>query len=374
MELPIDQDGTVSAGENGLKRAAPAGDLQGEAADTKKPKISRMLPPWIFDDLVVQPDAAEERKDITDDLEAGTHTLWLEHNSATNAKCRAPKCLPRMAMGKVKCRYRLNLEANQPSGAHWSQLQKPNKRFYHVACFEAIGVDVAMYITLAPEWTVDPFGGVQYQYFHPAIVDWVTSKGKAFDGDLYDEFDEALRKHRHDVDRAHDIHRFTCKDGPCVCGLPMPKPKSSDFISGEPSERTLVDVLLGVIGATPLMPLNQQLQLLLLEYWGAVPEGVTKAAIEAEKAEAAEEAKAEEQAAGALGQDDGVDNIPDGAKDGAVDSVAGKNDSLQESGIVSSVGTTNKHGGTVDETAGRLDRDNDVSNGREDGVSGENGN
>ena len=143
MEAPIDKKRNTPSDfdsdeevEKILKREAEAGALQGEPDYKKRvwgPRSS--MPAWIKwcqenthvaneplpDIFVPEPPPRDERKEITDELGAGKHTLWLEHNRATNAKCRAFDCL---VGGGMQSRYLLNLQINEPSGAWWTELGK----------------------------------------------------------------------------------------------------------------------------------------------------------------------------------------------------------------------------------------------------------
>ncbi len=249
---------------------------------------------------------AREKEDIIKEIETGSHTLTFEYNNAKTAKCRAFKCLVegnRQSDEKIRSPYRLNLEATQPSNAHWSELEKPIRRFYHVSCFEAIGVDTAKHVQQPParmsQWNGDKF--------HPAIVDWILSKGTAFDADKYGPFMDALGAHLNKVDNTLRVHARQCIEESCVCGLPLEEPKSSDFIDGEPSERSPSEVLLHVIGAASLMPATQQTRIELLEVFGEVPEALVKKALAAEKqtdAEGGKEAESEQVAEDADGEEE----------------------------------------------------------------------
>ena len=230
-----------------------------------------------------------ERQEINDELEAGSHHLALEHNNTTSAKCRADKCLvkehPHGYDDKIRSPYRLNLYAAQPDRAHWSQLEKPNRRFFHVSCLESIGVNIAQYMTLPPEEIASRISvnclSEASEYFHPAVVDWVKNKGKAFDANLYDEYENALKSYREKVSFLSMQHAFSCSKDKCTCGLPLDRPKSDDFITGEREERTLTDVLLCDMGADHLLSLEPQNKMKLLELWGRVPPTLEKAALAA---------------------------------------------------------------------------------------------
>lgn len=232
------------------------------------------------------PEEPDEREDITSELEAGSHMLLLEHTEGKNAKCRASKCLveERGYGERISSSYRLRLYATRPSDAHWTQLEKPNIRFFHVSCFEAVGVDIAKYVTLQPERELF-YGGYTTHHHHPAIVDWVTNKGKAFDAELYSgDYEAALEAYQQEIDDGiFRKHLSTCSGENCACHLPPVRPKSSDFFPEEPSERSLTDVLLHALGAGHLMPLSQRKQIQLLEVLGEVPASHTKAALAAAK-------------------------------------------------------------------------------------------
>lgn len=216
--------------------------------------------------------------------------LVLEYNNSNSAKCRARKCLvqeqPRQFDEKIRSPYRLNLQSTQNDNTHWSQLAKPNRRFFHTSCFEAIGVDTAKYVTLPPERQLSQVGfagfGISYQTFHPAIIDWVTNKGKAYDADLYGDYEETFKAYRTKADHLLAVHMITCSEGKCTCE-PLVRPNSNEFLPGEPSERSLTDVLLHEIGAVHLMPLSQKDSIWLLEIMGEVPKALSKEAIAAAK-------------------------------------------------------------------------------------------
>ena len=205
---------------------------------------------------------------------------------------------PRQLDEKIRSPYRINLQAKQPDVRHWSQLDRPNRQFFHVSCLESIGVDMAQHITLPPEHVVgDLRMGAGYsltsQQFHPAIFDWVTQKGKAFDAALYHEYDKTLKKYEKDFSNAIMIHKFSCS-GNCRCGLPLERPKSSDFIEGEPTERTLSDVLLHIMDADHLDDAPTELRIALLEVWGEVPPSFTKTALASTEDEEDTEDESEE--------------------------------------------------------------------------------
>jgi hypothetical protein len=243
----------------------------------------------------------DERQGITDELEAESHMLVLEHNkNNSNAKCRALKCLVKEQPGqydeKIRSPYRLNLQATRPSHAHWSQLEKPNRRFFHVSCFQAIGVDIANHMTFPPERVVSStLGGVAISHttFHPAIVDWVTNKGKAFDVGLYGEYDDALEAYQTQLDHLDIAHIRTCSGGKCTCGLPPVKPKSSDFLHGEPFTCSLADVLPAVDCRSPHAAPTARTDLSArnTEEVPASPKAASEAAEQKETEDEGEEAK-----------------------------------------------------------------------------------
>ena len=238
--------------------------------------------------------------------------------------------------------------------------------------------------------------------FHPAIFDWYLSEGEAFDADLYCDYEEVLetfdrklqnasdKHHRNcregncdcglnaptngqSLDRTDVTHRPNCKKGKCICAMVMERPHSADFISGTPSKRTLVDVLLHVMGAGHLLPLSQKNQLKILEVYRRIPSHLTKEAIAKKKEE---EAKAMDKANEGVAEADVVVSeagILDEAKEGAGMSVA-KDHDLQEGGVeCSPAGTTNEKRGAVGETAVNPGPDGDTSNGHKDGADTENG-
>lgn len=132
-------------------------------------------------------------------------------------------------------------------------MDKPNRRFYHVSCIEATGVDLAKYLKRPPEALVSPLlagYSVQYNDYHPAIADWVANEGKAFNAELYDS--EEFRKARevYEQDRDHRImtHMFRPAPDDDPSDPVKEPPRSTDFLPGEPTKRKLTDVLLDTMG------------------------------------------------------------------------------------------------------------------------------
>lgn len=88
----------------------------------------------------------DEDREITHRLDAGTHDLILESNSGSNTKCRARSCIivekhdwRSYTDAKIRGPYRVNLQQ--------SKRDKPDRRFFHVDCLEAIGFDLAKYLS-----------------------------------------------------------------------------------------------------------------------------------------------------------------------------------------------------------------------------------
>lgn len=238
----------------------------------------------------------DERQEIIDELESGSHALVLEHNSTTNAKCRARKCLVNdfneRWSEKIQSPYRINLYATQPSREHWSQQEKPNRRFFHVSCIEAIIPDLAKHLTLPPFRVVQPrMAGfsVSYNEFHPAIIDWVENGGKAFNAESYAAYTEALQKYLESIENVQRGHLFH-QDEQCSC-YPLPeRPKSTELIAGEPSDCKLTDVLFDVLRDGH--PVPKKYSLPLLEFRGINPSNLSQPA-----ANAAGQAEADDQTA-----------------------------------------------------------------------------
>lgn len=192
----------------------------------------------------------DEQQEIMDELEAKSHILLLEYNTVSNAKCRAFDCQKQQDTGdeRIRDRYRLLLQAAQPSNLHWTEKDTPDRRFYHVNCFESIGVDIAKYLTLPPEHVFERVGmmGVISRTtctFHSAIRDWVTNKGKAFDVEQYSDYEKEVRSYQRKSGTELHIHMMFCKDPSCVHAVSMARPVSSDFIDGEPQKRSLARLI-----------------------------------------------------------------------------------------------------------------------------------
>lgn len=218
----------------------------------------------------------DERQDIMDELDSGSHELVLEHNGVRTSKCRALKCLVKesacQSHERICSPYRLNLQARHMDEAHWSQLDKPNRRFFHVSCFEAIGLDMLMYVTLPPEMvlrhTRSECSQILRHNFHPAIIDWVTCKGEAFEAGLYSCYERALATYQKEFDRSLILHSLFCTEESCKCDLTPARPRSIDYMPGKPTKRRLTDVLLQVLGFENSTSLSKRTHIFLLEVVG----------------------------------------------------------------------------------------------------------
>lgn len=168
-----------------------------------------------------------EKEILTDDLNAGTHELIFEYNNSKTAD----ECLV-MEQGhqyheKIQGPYRINLNAKVPNQAHWSQLDKPNRRFFHVSSLEAVGVDIAKYIKkpaelIASRGRLGSFSIESSSFFHPAITHWMETQGKAFDADLYTEgeYGAQVKIYRKKLEDQLSKHMMDCTATLCKCPEP----------------------------------------------------------------------------------------------------------------------------------------------------------
>ncbi|KAK4540923.1 hypothetical protein LTR36_008431 [Oleoguttula mirabilis] len=314
---------TVPNTQNAKRSASPLNTTTADAPNGKKQKqgdnrdaepasrdrMRALGVPASFLDLLDREHSRDERKDITDDINAGTHVLVLEHNSATNAKCRADKCLAESLDGysgnKIHTAYSVNLQEVRPTNEHWSQRISPVRRFYHVSCLESIGVDLAQHLRLqaaVPERADGVVVDVYQVSFHPAIEDWVMNKGKTFDAELYKNSDyRAARedyKHQKLMRPSFGYYNRAGRGvhvGPEASRPEPVQPKLSDFIPAEEEmqERRLTEVLLDVMGGGHLSAsvFSADLRIKVLEVWGQIPESLSETSIDA-KLKAFEEERA----------------------------------------------------------------------------------
>lgn len=112
------------------------------------------------------------------------------------------------------------------------------------------------------------------------IEDWVRSKGKSFDKDQYAEFEKVYDNFGADERRAFVSHLWTCSErrqcGPHCQLKSLVQPKSTDYISGEPTERSLSDVLLSVMDVGHLKPLSHDMKVMLLENIKELPKATAE--------------------------------------------------------------------------------------------------
>jgi hypothetical protein len=98
---------------------------------------------------------------------------------------------------------------------------------------------------------INSFGGLSVTNFHGAIKDWLKDKGRTYDIENYNRY-EKDHKDRDEKTGVQEIQHQL--DGHpetgCLCGPQPEEPKESDYFCGEPSARSLSEVLASVIGET----------------------------------------------------------------------------------------------------------------------------
>ena len=211
---------------------------------------------------------------------------------------------------RIYAPYRINIEAVNPDTRHWSQIDKPHRRYFHVSCLEAIGVDIAKFARLRSEYAVSHrrMGAIctESQEFHPAIYDLVTQKGKAFDAAKYATFEKPHEDWRESL-KGH-VMFSSIHD---VSGSTLERPKTSDYIEGEPTERTLSHVVLHVMEAEHLANAPAEIKIGVLEVYGGVPTSLTKAALAVEdEGDSVDSGKDSADSAEASAQVDEAESIP----------------------------------------------------------------
>ena len=233
------------------------GDAEVEEEDCQRP------PPGASSEDWRQHFAITERQSTLKGLTSHDYTLQLQRNNVTNAKCRARKCLvEELERGSKDNRiygpWGLCLEAVVYDQSRRSAQDKQNRRFFHVSCFEALGVDLPKYLRLHLQvdlfQVIDVLGRDQTRITHTAIplevFDRVECGGKAFESAYYGPYEEEKEKWMQKVELETLYERVAVPEE----NLPK-QPCSKDFIVSDPIERSLVDVLLDTLGAGPIMPL-----------------------------------------------------------------------------------------------------------------------
>ena len=135
-------------------------------------------------------------QEITSGLDAGLYKLVLIRNKTFKQQCRASTCLPNELHtqddDKIHSLVYLSLDTHHRENSAGTEQRKLPKESYHVSCLQAIGVDLAKYLSL--EYRTPA------KTFQTALVDWVTNKGKTFDLDLYSTtgYMDALHAHRNE--------------------------------------------------------------------------------------------------------------------------------------------------------------------------------
>ncbi|KAK5128575.1 hypothetical protein LTR08_004059 [Meristemomyces frigidus] len=356
----------TSLAVEGVKRPATALNVvSGEGPSTKKPKLANErdidanvrlfqkdlgLPSSFLDDTDT---ARDECTRLTDDVDAGTHILILEKNPVRNAKCRAEKCLVEALHSssgdKIQSSYRVNLQEVNPSGEHWSARLQPERRFFHLSCIEAIGVDLANLLRLqksAPDRVNDMVVSIYRIIFHPAIEDWIRNKGKTYDIAQYNNDD--YRTARKDYKQRETEWQFAAVVGN-NCGFDFStEPNIREYISdkAETTECQLSEVLLSLMGGDHLKArvIPQDIRIQVLEVLGMIPERLSETAIGAKLKKIREEDEAEE---AQNAESDGND---------------------EERVVADQLPTTNAEHGTIETLPGVADTDNEAHAGEDASV------
>lgn len=251
-----------------------------------------------------------ELEAISLDLESGIYELHLERNNkritfdpdsddpllnfdveeAQDTECHAKKCLAQehypLFDDMILSPYRIHLQPKQA-------IEDPNRRYFHVSCLEAIGVDIARNLNTGLPHTPYPMMGyLDTNFFHPAILDWIMYKGKSFDAVLYRDFTKALMEFRRQKEEYRARRLLGTHED---LDRPGEMPQTCDFIQSEPSERKLSDVLLDTMGGNHLITrIDAEMKVMLLEVLGFVPADMSETAVAAQEvAEAANKAELE---------------------------------------------------------------------------------
>ncbi|KAK3668084.1 hypothetical protein LTR22_001152 [Elasticomyces elasticus] len=254
----------------------------------------------VLKDMEAMP-GPDERQEIIDDLESGTYELLLERNGATNTKCRAEKCVVQAECKqqydeKITGPYRIKLNATKPSSQHWSELEKPNRKCYHVSCMESIGVNMAKYLKFhgtkiikkndVCEVTMTITDGIPH-----CFKQWAANGGACWPSKLYNN--DKFRAAKEEYEGLQEAQKV---------GEPDPvKPKIHDFLTADQMcAGTLSQVLLDNMGARHLLPLKDGTLMHILEIWGRVPDELTEKVLQAKLDKQAAERKEKD----ALGEKD----------------------------------------------------------------------
>ncbi|KAK3651579.1 hypothetical protein LTR56_004308 [Elasticomyces elasticus] len=252
----------------------------------------------VLKDMEAMPEP-DERQDIIDALESGTHELLLERNGATNTKCRAEKCVVQAECKQqydenITGPYRINLNAIKPSSRHWSEMEKPNRNFYHLSCFEAIGVDMVKYLKFHGTKTVKTNDVCEVIMTVPDGIpycakQWAANDGACWPSKLYDN--DKFHAAKEEYKRLQEAQKV---------GEPDPaKPKIQDFLTADQMcAGTLSQVLLDNMGACHLLRLKSSTLMHILEVWGRVPDELTRETIQAKLDKQAAERKEKEGSGG----------------------------------------------------------------------------
>ncbi|CAG8076447.1 unnamed protein product [Penicillium nalgiovense] len=195
---------------------------------------------------------AFERKCLEDELTDQKRVILLQDNPSSRSHCRFWDCISRKLNGEPNIRSAFRFNVKDLSGRYY----EPNK-YYHVSCMEQIFPDLSALVErgiLLMEGGVTQLTSASWQIsrFHNAIEDWFRCKGRTFEVNQYDRFQEANAKWERKASTVEINHQLEAHEGSSrdceVCGEVPDEPLRKDYFPEEPRSSLLSEVLASTIG------------------------------------------------------------------------------------------------------------------------------
>ncbi|OQE71134.1 hypothetical protein PENNAL_c0111G02955 [Penicillium nalgiovense] len=156
---------------------------------------------------------AFERKCLEDELTDQKRVILLQDNPSSRSHCRFWDCISRKLNGEPNIRSAFRFNVKDLSGRYY----EPNK-YYHVSCMEQIFPDLSALVErgiLLMEGGVTQLTSASWQIsrFHNAIEDWFRCKGRTFEVNQYDRFQEANAKWERKASTVEINHQLEAHEG-----------------------------------------------------------------------------------------------------------------------------------------------------------------